>query len=334
MNRNENSNLTGRCDEAPAYNPPFDCVAEVDKSDSRVVNSSYVAGGVARDCLARGRAEFDDVKQGDAPLSSRLRRDHAERKIPSFRVLGVRVHAVQMPEALERLRFWIDDAQPITRYVAVTGMHGVAEARQDAQFRQVLNTADLVVPDGMPLVWLGRIHGFRLRERVCGSELMDAFCRTTGSAYRHFFFGGAPGVAQRLAKVLHEKYGIVIAGTYTPPFRPLTAAEENELALRVKEALPDVLWVGLSTPKQENWMYEHRYKMRVPVMLGVGAAFDMNSGNSRRAPAWMRVNGLEWLYRLASEPRRLWKRYLITIPAAVAFVCIELLPFRRKQKSN
>jgi N-acetylglucosaminyldiphosphoundecaprenol N-acetyl-beta-D-mannosaminyltransferase len=232
------------------------------------------------------------------------------------------------------LRSWIDQAQATARYVAVTGMHGIAESRQDAQFRQVLNTADLVVPDGMPLVWLGRIHGFPLRERVCGSELMDTFCRVTGSAHRHFFFGGAPGVAETLAQALHEKHGIVVAGTYTPPFRALTAAEDEELASFVDEASPDVLWVGLSTPKQEKWMYEHRHKLRVPVMLGVGAAFDMNSGNSRRAPAWMRASGLEWLFRLGSEPRRLWRRYLITIPKAVGFVCMELLQSRKLRSAS
>ena len=258
----------------------------------------------------------------------------SEEPFPSFQVLGVRVHAVQLSEAVEKLRSWIDEVLTIPRYVAVTGMHGVAESRQDGQFRQVLNAADLVVPDGMPLVWLGRVHGFPLRERVTGSELMQSFCRKTGSAYRHFFYGGAPGVAEKLALALREKHGIVIAGTWTPPFRPLTVAEEAELASFVEVASPDVFWVGLNTPKQEKWMYEHRHKLRVPVMLGVGAAFDMNSGNLRRAPAWMRVSGLEWLYRLASEPRRLWRRYLITIPRAVWFVGRELLQLRFRMEST
>jgi N-acetylglucosaminyldiphosphoundecaprenol N-acetyl-beta-D-mannosaminyltransferase len=228
---------------------------------------------------------------------------------------------------VKRLRSWIDDPQPKTRYVAVAAMHTIAASRQNDHFRLVLNTADLVVPDGMPLVWLGRIQGFALRHRVCGAELMDDFCRASGTAYRHFFFGGTPGVAERLAQALHEKHRIVIAGTYTPPFRALTDAEEEELASFVDEASPDVLWVGLSSPKQEKWMYEHRYRLKVPVMLGVGAAFDMNCGNLRRAPGWMREHGLEWLFRLASEPRRLWRRYLITIPKAVWFVCMELLQF-------
>jgi N-acetylglucosaminyldiphosphoundecaprenol N-acetyl-beta-D-mannosaminyltransferase len=245
--------------------------------------------------------------------------------IPNFQVLGVRVHAVQMSESIERLCSWIRKSQSVTHYVAVTGMHGIAESRVDRDFWKVLNAADLVVPDGMPLVWLARIKGYPLRHRVCGSELMDGFCEVTRSAHRHFFYGGAPGVAEAVANALHEKYGIVVAGTYTPPFRPLTTAEEEELASSVERASPDVLWVGLSTPKQEKWMYEHRHKLKVPVMLGVGAAFNMNSGNLRRAPRWMRDSGLEWLFRLLSEPRRLWKRYLITIPIAVWFVGLELL---------
>jgi N-acetylglucosaminyldiphosphoundecaprenol N-acetyl-beta-D-mannosaminyltransferase len=260
---------------------------------------------------------------GILPLSSSPVPGHAQ--LPSFRILGVRVDAVQMSDAVKRLCSWLENPQAVTHYVAVTGMHGVAESRQNEEFRRVLNTAGMVVPDGMPLVWLGRLQGFPLRHRVCGSELMDRFCQVTGNAYRHFFFGGAPGVAEELAQILHEKHGIVIAGAYTPPFRPLTDAEERELASIVDEASPHVFWVGLSTPKQEKWMYEHRHKLSVPVMLGVGAAFDMNSGNLRRAPEWMRENGLEWLFRLGCEPRRLWKRYLITIPQAVWFVCMELL---------
>ena len=245
--------------------------------------------------------------------------------LPSFRVLGVRVHAVRMSDAVGRLCSWIDRSQSGTHYVAVTGMHGIAESRRDAQFRRVLNTADLVVPDGMPLVWIGRNKGFQLRDRVCGSELMDSFCQVTGGRYRHFFYGGAPGVADQLAQELHKKHGIVVVGTYTPPFRPLTDAEEEELASLVEATSPDVLWVGLSTPKQEKWMYAHRRKLKVAAMLGVGAAFDMNCGRLHRAPEWMQKSGLEWLFRLGSEPRRLWKRYLVTIPRAVWFVCVELV---------
>ena len=244
--------------------------------------------------------------------------------LPNFEVLGVRVHAVQMADAIAQLRAWIRNRET-GRYVAVTGMHGVAESRQDRYFRKILNTADLVVPDGMPLVWLGRWHRYSLRQRVTGSELMATFCRETGPLCRHFFYGGAPGVADDLARALHERHGIVVAGTYVPPFRPLTPEEEREVAARVDEAAADVLWVGLSTPKQERWMYEHREKLKVPVMIGVGAAFDMNSGKLRRAPTWMQEHGLEWLFRLVAEPQRLWRRYLVTIPKTAWFVCLELI---------
>jgi N-acetylglucosaminyldiphosphoundecaprenol N-acetyl-beta-D-mannosaminyltransferase len=244
--------------------------------------------------------------------------------LPNFEVLGVRVHAVQMSDAIAQLRSWIQNRES-GRYVAVTGMHGVAESRQDSYFREILNNADLVVPDGMPLVWLGRWHRFSMRQRVTGSELMAAFCRQTGPRCRHFFYGGGPGVAEDLARALWEKYGIVVAGTYTPPFRPLTEEEEREVAAQVQESAPDVLWVGLSTPKQERWMYEHRDTLQVPVMIGVGAAFDLNSGNLQRAPVWMQEHGLEWLFRLYAEPQRLWKRYLVTIPKTAWFVCLELI---------
>lgn len=248
-----------------------------------------------------------------------------KRTLPSFYILGIRVDAVQMSDAVATLRTWVNEPQPSARYVAVTGMHGIAESRNSEYLSAALNTADMVVPDGMPCIWVGRIKGFRLKHRVCGSELMAEFCRQTGREYRHFFYGGAPGVAEKLAGFLHEKYGIQIAGTYTPPFRPLTSEEETALASQVEQSAPQVFWVGLSTPKQEKWMYEHRLALKVPVMLGVGAAFDMNSGGVDRAPGWMRKSGLEWLFRLSTEPRRLWKRYLVTIPTAMWFVFLELL---------
>ena len=228
-----------------------------------------------------------------------------------------------MAEAVAQLESWIRSGER-GRYVAVTGMHGIAESRHDGRFREILNAADLVVPDGKPLIWLGRWHRYALRERVCGSELMEAFCCETGPLYRHFFYGGGPGIADLLAETLQQRHDIVVAGTYSPPFRTLTPEEEQQVSLLIAQSRPDVLWVGLSTPKQERWMFEHRKALQVPVMLGVGAAFDMNSGQLRRAPAWMRNHGLEWLFRLLVEPRRLWRRYLVVIPKTVWFVAVEL----------
>ncbi|MGP0018971.1 MAG: WecB/TagA/CpsF family glycosyltransferase [Candidatus Sulfotelmatobacter sp.] len=204
-------------------------------------------------------------------------------------------------------------------------MHGIAEARADSEFRRALDSADLVVPDGMPLVWLARWHRHPLRRRVYGPELMETFCRETGATYRHFFYGGGPGTAERLAESLRKRYGIAVVGTYCPPFRPLTEEEQGDVTSRIEAVSPDILWVGLSTPKQEKWMLQNRRQLSVRVMLGVGAAFDLNSGRTRQAPAWMRERGLEWLFRLLSEPQRLWRRYLISIPKAAGLVFLELL---------
>jgi N-acetylglucosaminyldiphosphoundecaprenol N-acetyl-beta-D-mannosaminyltransferase len=252
----------------------------------------------------------------------------AKSTLPGYKVLGVPVHCIQMSDVIAAMESWIA-SRDRTRYVAITGMHGVSQSRKDSRFREILNSASLVVPDGMPLVWLARWYRQPIGRRVCGAELMETFCSHTGSRYRHFFYGGAPGVADNLAVRLNERYNIVVAGTYTPPFRLLTHEEENDVVARIQSAAPDVMWVGLSTPKQERWMYEHCDTFLVPVMLGVGAAFDFNSGKLRRAPHWMGDNGLEWLFRLLVEPKRLWKRYLLTIPSAAWSIWLEMFRLRK-----
>jgi len=230
--------------------------------------------------------------------------------IPSFSVLNVRVHAVQIPDVIDQVQQWILEGKR-SHFIAVTGMHGVTVAYENAQFRHILNTADLVVPDGMPLVWLGRRKGYPLKRRVYGPELMATFCQITGSRYRHYLYGGMPGVADQLARVLSTKYNTQVVGIYSPPFRPLTQTEQQEVVEHVRSARPDIIWVGISTPKQEQWMYEYRDLLPVPVLIGVGAAFDILSGRVSEAPRWMQENGLQWLHRLLSEPRRLWRRYLV-----------------------
>lgn len=231
-------------------------------------------------------------------------------ELPSYETLGVRVHVLQIPDVVATMKSWIS-ANDGCHYVAVTGMHGVTEAQSDARFKDVLNNADLVVPDGMPLVWLARINGWRLKRRVYGPELMQTFLEQTGGVYRHFLYGGAPGVADELATVLKARFGTQIAGTYCPPFRSLTVEENNDIVRRISQSRADVIWVGLSTPKQEQWMDDNRPHLTAPVAVGVGAAFDFLAGRKPSAPRWMKEHGLEWLYRLLREPRRLWRRYLI-----------------------
>jgi N-acetylglucosaminyldiphosphoundecaprenol N-acetyl-beta-D-mannosaminyltransferase len=246
----------------------------------------------------------------------------------SFEVLGVHVEAVQIPDVVNQMKDWIAERR-MSHCIAFAGLHGIAVANKDSQYAFILNSADLVVPDGMPLVWLGRLYGHCIHRRVYGPEVMETFCRETGSQYRHFFYGGAAGVAETLAASLRERFHIVVAGTCSPPFRDLTEDEDQTLVDRVHEAAPDVLWLGLGTPKQERWMHERRTRLRVPVFLGVGAAFDFNSGKIRQAPEWLRENGLEWLFRLLIEPRRLWKRYLVTIPSAIWSISLEIVRLRK-----
>lgn len=261
------------------------------------------------------------------------RRPHAESE--SFSVLGVRVNATQIPEVISRMEQWITKHGPC-RTIAVTGMHGVMEAQHDADFREVLASADAVVPDGMPLVWLGRLRGFRLRRRVYGPELLQAFCENTAvKGYRHFLYGGIPGQADQLAEILRTKYpGLQIAGTYSPPFRALSAEEDSQITAAINEAEPDVVWVGLGTPKQEKWMHEHRARLRVPILVGVGAAFDIHAGTKAQAPLWMREHGFEWLYRLLQEPGRLWKRYLVYGSEFVVRVSLELIGAGKKEHAR
>jgi N-acetylglucosaminyldiphosphoundecaprenol N-acetyl-beta-D-mannosaminyltransferase len=269
-------------------------------------------------------AEMTKTLDSASPGSQPQRAPESSSGPARFPVLGVGVNAVQIPQVIEILEHWIlQRSRP--HYVAVTGMHGITEAQYDPQFRSILRSADLVVPDGMPLVWIGRWRGFRLRRRVYGPELMATFFQQTGDRYRHFFYGGAPGVADRLSEVARQRYGIRVVGTYCPPFRPLTEEEDREAMQVIAESRADVLWIGLSTPKQERWMSEHLSKVSVPVMLGVGAAFDLNAGTLRQAPSWMREHGLEWLFRLAAEPRRLWRRYVIFGSKFAWKVSLELL---------
>jgi len=232
-------------------------------------------------------------------------------------VLGVGVSAITRREGLETIERWIEAGQP--NYVCVTGVHGVMESQRDPALRQIHNDAGMVTPDGMPLVWLSRRMGFPRTERVYGPDLMlDVCSRSIDRGYRHFFYGGGKTVPAQLAFRLSRKFpGLDVAGIYSPPFRPLTSQEDDDIVRRINESGADIVWVGLSTPKQERWMAEHRDRLRAPVLVGVGAAFDFHAGLKKQAPGWMQRNGLEWLYRMASEPRRLGPRYLVNNPMFV-----------------
>jgi N-acetylglucosaminyldiphosphoundecaprenol N-acetyl-beta-D-mannosaminyltransferase len=244
-------------------------------------------------------------------------------------VLGVGVSAIDLTQCaqliLEAVR------QNRKGYVAVTGVHGVSEAQTDREFRRILNSAFLNTPDGMPMTWVGRLQGFKKMDRVYGPDLMLELCAASmDGSVRHFLYGGAPGVAEALQSSLESRFpGLCVCGTYTPPFRPLNPEEESELVTQINSLRPDILWVGLSTPKQERFMAAYLHKLPVKIMIGVGAAFDIHSGRVRQAPYWMQRSGLEWFFRLCQEPGRLWKRYLIKNPLFVARILAQFTGLRR-----
>jgi N-acetylglucosaminyldiphosphoundecaprenol N-acetyl-beta-D-mannosaminyltransferase len=238
--------------------------------------------------------------------------------ISRVNVLGVGVSALNERTALAAIARAC--ARHTGGYVCVTGVHGVMEAQANAAFRDILNRAFLNTPDGMPMVWLGHLAGHGDMRRVYGPDLMLAVCdglRAQGAT--HFFYGGAEGVAEQLRGRIEERFrGLKVVGTYTPPFRPLNEAEASELIARVHALRPDIIWVGLSTPKQEQFMAEFAPKFPGALLLGVGAAFDFHTGRVRQAPRWIQRSGFEWLFRLCTEPRRLWRRYLSNNPRFLA----------------
>ncbi len=240
-------------------------------------------------------------------------------------ILGVRVDAVDMPRAVARIRSWIEDRG--RAYVCLATAHGVLDCWHDAALRQVFNRSGLTTPDGMSMVWLVRLHGHRSVRRVYGPDLMLAVCQASIAAgWRHYFYGGEAGVAQALAARLLDRFpGLTVVGTATPPFRPLTQAEDAEALSTINGAQPDIVWVGLSSAKQERWMAEHRDRLSAPVLIAVGAAFDFRlRPQASGAAAGFSASGLEWLFRLATEPRRLWRRYR-QYPLFVLLVAAEAL---------
>jgi len=233
-------------------------------------------------------------------------------------VLGIPLSVTDYEQTLD----WMDAtiAARGRGYVCVSAVHTVVAAQDDPELRAAVLGADLVVPDGQPLVWALNALGHPLDSRVYGPELMWKACaRAAGSKTRFFLYGGRDAAAlDLLVRRLEAAHpGLVIAGTHCPPFRPLTPAEEAEVAARIDASGADVVWVGIGVPKQEKWMARIRPRLAAPVLVGVGAAFDFHAGLIPQAPAWMQSRGLEWAFRLRQEPRRLWRRYASTNPRFV-----------------
>jgi N-acetylglucosaminyldiphosphoundecaprenol N-acetyl-beta-D-mannosaminyltransferase len=242
-------------------------------------------------------------------------------------ILGVRVSAVNMHQTLETVAGWIERRDP--HYVCVTPAHVVMDCHWQPGLRRLFNKSGLTTPDGMSIVWLLKMMGHRSVERVYGADLMQETCRLSlERGWRHFFYGGEEGTAEQLAGRLSARFpGLQIAGTHSPPFRSLTDEEERNMRKRIDSSRADIVWVGISSPKQEQWMSRNAGKLSAPVLIGVGAAFDFLSGRKEQAPRWIQRAGLEWIFRLATEPRRLWRRYA-QYPLFGLLVLLQLMGLR------
>jgi len=231
-----------------------------------------------------------------------------------FSIAGVKINAIRVQDLVEIVGDWI--ARGRKEYVVLTGAHGVVEMQTDDELRDINNRAGLVTPDGMPVVWIGRLKGHRTIEKVYAPSIMRAlFAHGVGRQVRHYLYGGVEGVAETLKTRLEDEYpGIRIVGSYCPPFRPLAADEVRSLAQSINAAAPHIVWVGLGCPKQERWMHQFRPLLDANALIGVGAGFDFLSGRVRLAPRWIQNSGFEWAFRTLHDPRRLLKRYARVVP--------------------
>lgn len=240
-------------------------------------------------------------------------------------VLGLPVAAIRLQDALDSMQRWIERREP--NYVCCVPAHAVMEAYDHPELRKVYAESGMNTPDGMAIVWLLRQAGQRQVERVYGPDLLLAACEYgLERGWRHYFYGGTPEAADGLVTRLRAEFaGLQVAGVESPPFRALDDTETEQAAERIRSSRPDIVWVGLGSPKQELWMHDQVTKLGVPVLVGVGAAFDFLSGVKPQAPRWIQRAGLEWLHRLVSEPGRLWKRYLLGYPRFVWLVLMQRL---------
>ena len=250
----------------------------------------------------------------------------------SFSVLECRVDRITMTQAVSETERMITERRKDELVFCTVST--VLSARKDARLRKAIEHAALVAPDGMPLVWLGKRFGGAGIERVYGPDFMLAFMSATGGSYRHFFFGGAEGVADALQGRLTRRFpSLQVVGAYSPPFSSSMTATTDEVEL-INACRPDIVWVGLGHPKQEIWGFESHPHLDVPVIAAVGAAFDFHAGVKKEAPRWMQRSGLQWLHRVVKEPRRLWKRYLIGNTLFVVLIARDLLRGRLRRGSG
>ncbi|HEX3438112.1 MAG TPA: WecB/TagA/CpsF family glycosyltransferase [Pseudacidobacterium sp.] len=248
---------------------------------------------------------------------------------PAANVLGVDIDAIDMERALNHISAVLQSSRK--GYICVAGVHGVMEAQRSEELFQAYIGSEMTIPDGMPLVWVGRVQGHASMQRVTGPDLMrEVFHRKEFANVTHFFYGGRPGIADELREKLNEQFPHArIVGSYTPPFRDLSSSEQEEFAAIIRKLKPDITWVGISCPRQELFMASQLSGLETKLMFGVGAAFDYHTGHIRDCAEWIKRAGLQWLHRLAQDPSRLWRRYLRNNPAFLWRIACQLCGLRR-----
>ena len=254
---------------------------------------------------------IENVYGDKIEMKSTYRRKVDKKQIPTCNIMGVNIAAINMEWLLEYLDKNLEDIKG--DYICVSNVHTTVTSYEHPSYCSIQNGGLMAIPDGGPLSSVGRKRGYHNMERTTGPSLMgEIFKISAEKGYRHYFYGSTEETLELLYKKLNENYpGIQIAGMYSPPFRPMTEEEDKAMVERINEVNPDFVWVGLGAPKQEKWMAEHHGKVN-GLMLGVGAGFDYYAENIKRAPEWMQKSNLEWLYRLMQDPKRLFKRYLVT----------------------
>jgi N-acetylglucosaminyldiphosphoundecaprenol N-acetyl-beta-D-mannosaminyltransferase len=257
--------------------------------------------------------------------------DSTAAEFSSIKILETRVHMAHMSDVINAMDYWIQSEPERLHHVINTGMHGIMEAHRDPQILNILNTADILAPDGILTVLVARLKGYKFSKKDTGPELLNKFCEVAQEKrYRFYFYGDTAETLDRLLNRLNSGFpNIEVVGSHSPPFRTVTPEEDEAIIAEINQAKPDVLWVGLGMPKQEQWIYEHRESLKVPVAVGAGAALKFMSGTVDRAPIKVQNLGLEWLWRLVQEPKRVWRRVFIDAPQ---FILLTFLQSARLKK--
>lgn len=250
---------------------------------------------------------------------------------PHLNIVDLCIDLVQIPDVVRQASEWIRNRE-FGNYIVVANANDVVMAKKDLLVREAVSSSSLVVPDGISLLFFCKLKGHLLKNRVYGPDLMLELLRYSESqGYANFFYGATEKVLNSLVKNLKLMFpNLRVAGIYAPPFRKINKREDEIIIDAINKSVPDIVWVGLGCPKQQLWMYEHKDKLKVPVMVGVGAAFDFLSGTKPQAPRWMRDSGFEWFFRLITEPKRLWRRYLVNYPLFIYYVLTDLIKSHKK----